>query len=41
MLTSGLPGAGKTTYAMELVRRGYVRLSIDEAVMGSATQASC
>nr|QIY67816.1 ATP-binding protein [Streptomyces sp. RPA4-2] len=28
----GLPGAGKTTYAMELVRRGYVRLSIDEVV---------
>ncbi len=28
----GLPGAGKTTYAMELVRRGYARLSIDEAV---------
>ena len=28
----GLPGAGKTTYAMELARRGYVRLSIDEAV---------
>ncbi|MGV9245334.1 AAA family ATPase [Streptomyces sp. NPDC003710] len=26
------PGAGQTTYAMELVRRGYVRLSIDEAV---------
>ena len=28
----GLPGSGKTTYAMELVRRGYARLSIDEAV---------
>lgn len=28
----GLPGAGKTTYAMELVRSGYVRLSIDEVV---------
>ncbi|MFI9163380.1 AAA family ATPase [Kitasatospora aureofaciens] len=28
----GLPGAGKTTYATELARRGYVRLSIDEAV---------
>lgn len=28
----GLPGAGKTTYAMELVRRGYARLSIDEVV---------
>lgn len=32
VLMCGLPGAGKTTYAMELVRRGYVRLSIDEAV---------
>jgi predicted kinase len=28
----GPPGAGKTTYAMALVRRGYVRLSIDEVV---------
>lgn len=28
----GLPGAGKTTYAMQLVRRGYARLSIDEEV---------
>ncbi len=28
----GLPGSGKTTYAMDLVRRGYVRLSIDEVV---------
>ncbi|GAB2690674.1 hypothetical protein GCM10010442_05010 [Kitasatospora kifunensis] len=28
----GLPGAGKTTYATELTRRGYVRLSIDEVV---------
>ena len=28
----GLPGAGKTTYAMELVRRGFARLSIDEVV---------
>lgn len=28
----GLPGAGKTTYAMGLVRRGYARLSIDEVV---------
>lgn len=28
----GPPGAGKTTYAMGLVRRGYVRLSIDEVV---------
>ncbi|GAA2282238.1 hypothetical protein GCM10010430_80100 [Kitasatospora cystarginea] len=32
MLMCGLPGAGKTTYAMELVRRGYIRLSIDEVV---------
>lgn len=32
VLMCGLPGAGKTTYAMELVRRGYARLSIDEAV---------
>jgi predicted kinase len=32
VLMCGLPGAGKTTYALELVRRGYVRLSIDEAV---------
>ncbi|MDJ0344768.1 ATP-binding protein [Streptomyces sp. H10-C2] len=32
VLMCGLPGAGKSTYAMELVRRGYVRLSIDEAV---------
>ncbi|HEX5114287.1 MAG TPA: ATP-binding protein [Pseudonocardiaceae bacterium] len=32
VLMCGLPGSGKTTYAMELVRRGYVRLSIDEAV---------
>ncbi|MEV6535762.1 ATP-binding protein [Streptomyces sp. NPDC051639] len=32
VLMCGLPGAGKTTYAMELVRRGYVRLSIDEVV---------
>lgn len=28
----GLPGAGKTTYATELMQRGYVRLSIDEVV---------
>ncbi len=28
----GLPGAGKTTYALGLVRRGYARLSIDEEV---------
>ncbi|MFB7113146.1 AAA family ATPase [Streptomyces sp. NPDC056190] len=32
VLMCGLPGAGNTTYAMELVRRGYVRLSIDEVV---------
>ncbi|WP_326608014.1 ATP-binding protein [Streptomyces sp. NBC_01799] len=32
VLMCGPPGAGKTTYAMELVRRGYVRLSIDEVV---------
>ncbi|MFE9571041.1 AAA family ATPase [Streptomyces sp. NPDC006692] len=32
VLMCGLPGAGKTTYAMELVRRGFARLSIDEVV---------
>ncbi|MFG3225768.1 AAA family ATPase [Kitasatospora sp. NPDC048194] len=32
VLMCGLPGAGKTTYARALVRRGYVRLSIDEVV---------
>ncbi|WP_457492551.1 AAA family ATPase [Streptomyces sp. P5_D11] len=32
VLMCGPPGAGKTTYAMELERRGYVRLSIDEVV---------
>ncbi|MFD5467841.1 AAA family ATPase [Kitasatospora sp. NPDC127059] len=32
VLMCGPPGAGKTTYAMGLVRRGYVRLSIDEVV---------
>ncbi|MFI9270799.1 AAA family ATPase [Kitasatospora sp. NPDC052896] len=32
VLMCGPPGAGKTTYAMALVRRGYVRLSIDEVV---------
>ncbi|MEU3465650.1 ATP-binding protein [Streptomyces sp. NPDC006733] len=32
VLMCGPPGAGKTTYAMALVGRGYVRLSIDEVV---------
>ena len=32
VLMCGPPGAGKTTYALGLVRRGYVRLSIDEVV---------
>lgn len=32
VLMCGLPGAGKTTYAMGLVRRGFARLSIDEVV---------
>jgi predicted kinase len=32
VLMCGLPGAGKTTYALELVRQGYARLSIDEVV---------
>ncbi|MCU7820452.1 AAA family ATPase [Kitasatospora sp. DSM 101779] len=32
VLMCGLPGAGKTPYAQALVRRGDVRLSIDEAV---------
>ncbi|GAA1373860.1 hypothetical protein GCM10009612_68490 [Streptomyces beijiangensis] len=32
VLMCGLPGAGKTTYAMGLVRRGFARLSIDELV---------
>ena len=32
VLMCGLPGSGKTGYAMELVRRGHVRLSIDEVV---------
>ncbi|MBT2467038.1 ATP-binding protein [Streptomyces sp. ISL-66] len=32
VLTCGLPGSGKTTYARALERRGYTRLSIDEGV---------
>jgi predicted kinase len=32
VLTCGLPGAGKTTYAQRFERAGYVRLSIDEEV---------
>ncbi|MFJ9691165.1 AAA family ATPase [Kitasatospora sp. NPDC101183] len=32
VLMCGLPGSGKTTYAKGLVRRGFVRLSIDEVV---------
>jgi len=32
VLMCGLPGAGKATYAMGLVRRGFARLSIDEVV---------
>ncbi|MFE0458858.1 AAA family ATPase [Kitasatospora sp. NPDC058965] len=32
VLMCGLPGAGKSTYALELERRGFVRLSIDEVV---------
>ena len=32
VLTCGLPGAGKTTYAQRLERAGYIRLSIDEEV---------
>ncbi|MFD7677652.1 AAA family ATPase [Streptomyces sp. NPDC060187] len=32
VLMCGPPGAGKTTYAMRLVRRGFARLSIDEVV---------
>ena len=31
-LLAGLPGAGKTTYAMALEARGAVRLSVDERV---------
>ncbi|MFC1410847.1 AAA family ATPase [Streptacidiphilus sp. N1-12] len=32
VLMCGPPGAGKTTHALALERRGYVRLSIDEVV---------
>ncbi|MGC0420603.1 AAA family ATPase [Embleya sp. AB8] len=32
VLMCGLPGSGKTTYAMGLVRSGFKRLSIDEVV---------
>jgi predicted kinase len=32
VLTCGIAGAGKTTYATQLESRGYVRLSIDEEV---------
>jgi predicted kinase len=32
VLMCGVAGAGKTTYAMRLESRGYVRLSIDEQV---------
>lgn len=32
VLTCGIAGAGKTTYASRLEARGYVRLSIDEEV---------
>ena len=32
VLMCGPAGAGKTTYALGLVRRGYVRLSVDEVV---------
>jgi predicted kinase len=32
VLTCGIAGAGKTTYAKRLEARGYVRLSIDEEV---------
>ncbi|GAA5023077.1 ATP-binding protein [Kitasatospora paranensis] len=32
VLMCGLPGSGKTTFAQELERRGYTRLSIDEVV---------
>lgn len=32
VMLCGLPGSGKSTYARALERRGYTRLSIDEAV---------
>ncbi|MGI5154006.1 AAA family ATPase [Microbispora sp. CA-102843] len=32
VMMCGIAGSGKTTYALELERRGYVRLSVDEAV---------
>ncbi|XVQ85415.1 AAA family ATPase [Microbispora siamensis] len=32
VMMCGIAGSGKTTYAQELERRGYVRLSVDEAV---------
>ncbi|GJF33894.1 hypothetical protein KNE206_65940 [Kitasatospora sp. NE20-6] len=32
VMMCGLPGSGKSTYAQALERRGYTRLSIDEAV---------
>lgn len=32
VLMCGIAGSGKTTYARELERRGYVRLSIDEKI---------
>lgn len=32
VMTCGIAGAGKTTYALGLERQGYVRLSIDEEI---------
>jgi predicted kinase len=32
VLTCGLPGSGKSTYAQMLEKRGFVRLSIDEVI---------
>lgn len=32
ILTRGISGSGKTSYARSLERRGYVRLSVDELV---------